>query len=139
MPRKKSKESTYVFDSYALLVYLQKQTGWQETGSLLRMLKRERRIALLNWINWGEIYYIIRRHFGADKAQETMELLSAFPLELEPVTFELVHLASELKSDYRISYADALCAATALQRDAIVVTGDPEFRTLEKILQVRWI
>lgn len=139
MRKKRTKESLYVFDSYAILVYLQKQPGWQETGSLLRMVKRERRVALLNWINWGEIFYIVRRHFGPDKAQETMELLSAFPLQLHPVTFDLVHLASELKSDYRISYADAFCAATALENKAIIVTGDPEFHALESIIQVRWI
>jgi uncharacterized protein len=139
VPKKKSKDSIYVLDSYALLVYLQRQKGWQETGTLLRMLKRERRVALLNWINWGEIYYIVRRHFGAEKAQETIELLSAFPLKLDPVTFDLVHLASELKSDYRISYADAFCAATALQNNAIVITGDSEFQSLEKLIKIRWI
>jgi predicted nucleic acid-binding protein len=136
---KKSKESAYVLDSYALLVYLQKQKGWQEVGSLLRQFKRERRLAFLNWINWGEIYYIVRRHFGAERAQETMELLAAFPLKLHPVTFDLVHLASELKSDYRISYADAFCAATALENNAIVITGDPEFHSLEGVLKIRWI
>lgn len=139
MPRKKNKESAYVIDSYALLVYLQKQKGWQETGSLLRMFKRERRLVLLNWINWGEIYYIVRRQFGAEKAQETMELLSTFPLKLYPVTFDLVHLASELKGDYKIPYADAFCAATALQNKAIVITGDPQFQALENIIGIRWI
>jgi predicted nucleic acid-binding protein len=139
VPRKKSSRTAYVLDSYALLVYLQKQPGWQETGSLLRMFKRERREALLNWINWGEIYYIVRRHFGAEKAQETMELLSTFPLKVHPVTFDLVSLASELKSDYKISYADAFCAATALQNMAIVITGDAEFQALESVIEIRWI
>lgn len=139
MPKRRKKKRDYVIDSYCLLVYLQKQNGWQEMGTLLRMWKRQRRFAKLNWVNWGEIYYIVRARYGHGKATETMELLAGLPIELEAVDFELVRSAAELKSDFGFSYGDGFCAATALRLGAILVTGDPELKPLERLLDIRWI
>ena len=38
--------------------------------------------------------------------------------------------AARLKAGWRISYADSFAAATALERNEPLVTGDPEFRPL---------
>ena len=40
-----------------------------------------------------------------------------------------------LKSQYRISFADAFIAATAIHLDAVLVHKDPEFEALNAILQ----
>jgi uncharacterized protein len=135
----KKRKRKYVVDSYSILNYLQKETGWQEMGQLLRKWRSTRLHAKLNWINWGEIYYITRKYFDKEKAQEVRDLLLALPLELDPVDFELVELAAELKADHNISYADAFCAATAIRHNAILVTGDPEFRALENRIEIRWL
>ena len=84
-------------------------------GQLLRKWRSARFQAKLNWINWGEIYYITWKYFGKEKAQEVRDLLLALPIELEPIDFELVELAAELKAEHNISYADAFCAATAIR------------------------
>jgi predicted nucleic acid-binding protein len=55
---------------------------------------------------------------------------------------ELVMLAATLKAHHAISYADAFAAATAMLRQAPLVTGDPELRVMtadEKTLQLEWI
>jgi ribonuclease VapC len=120
-------------------MYLQQGQGWQETGQLLRHWRRERRKAKLNWINWGEIYYSVWKGFGREKAQETMGLLAEFPLEVEPVDFDLVRSASEVKAQHALSFADAFCTATALRYNAIVLTGDPEFHSVERLIDIHWI
>jgi ribonuclease VapC len=79
------------------------------------------------------------KYFGREKAVQVKDLLGALPIELEPVDFELVTLASQLKAEHNISYADAFCAATAIRHDAILVTGDPEFKSLENLIDIRWI
>ena len=139
MRKGKRKRRNYVVDSHALLLYLQKEQGWQEMGQLLRSWRRERFKAKISWINWGEIYYMSWKYFGKQKAVEVRDLLAALPLELEPVDFELVVLAAELKAQQSISYADAFCAAAALRYDAILVTGDPEFKALEDSIDIRWL
>jgi predicted nucleic acid-binding protein len=135
----KKRKRKYVVDSYSILTYLQKESGWQEMGQLLRKWRSTRFEAKLNWINWGEIYYMTWKYFGKEKAQEVRDLLIALPLELEPVDFELVTLAAELKAEHNISYADAFCAATAIRHNAILVTGDPEFKSLEHKIDIRWL
>lgn len=108
-------------------------------GQLLREWRRERFKARLSWMNWGEVFYLSWKYFGEEKAMEVKNLIDALPLELEPVDFELVRVAAELKAEHNISYADAFCAATALRHDAILVTGDPEFKALEKKIDIRWV
>lgn len=135
----KKRKRKYVVDSYSILSYLQKESGWQEMGQLLRKWRSTRFEAKLNWINWGEIYYMIWKYFGKEKAQEVRDLLIALPLQLEPIDFELVTLAAELKAEHNISYADAFCAATAIRHNAILVTGDPEFKSLEDKIDIRWL
>jgi predicted nucleic acid-binding protein len=136
---RKRKKRNYVVDSYALLLYFQKQEGWQEIGRLLREWHRERFKGRLNWINWGEIYYMSWKYFGREKALEVKNLIAALPLQLEAIDFELVRAAAELKAENNISYSDAFCAATALRYDAILVTGDPEFKALESRIDIRWV
>lgn len=46
--------------------------------------------------------------------------------------------ASELKSQYPISYADAFCVVTVQKYKAKVITGDPEFKAVEKTIPVVW-
>ena len=47
--------------------------------------------------------------------------------------------AAEIKSDYTPSYADAFCVATAQRLDATILTNDPEFESLEKLVDIGWI
>lgn len=50
----------------------------------------------------------------------------------------LVQAAASLKAAHPIAYADAFAAATANMLDVPVVTGDPEFRSLEGDTKVFW-
>ncbi len=49
--------------------------------------------------------------------------------------------AARLKARFPISYADAFAAATAREENAILVTGDRDFKVLEKerIVSVDWL
>ena len=38
---------------------------------------------------------------------------------------------------YSVSYADAFVVATAIMEEATIVTGDPEFKSID--MQVLWI
>lgn len=52
---------------------------------------------------------------------------------------EIIFSASEMKAKYAISYADCFAAATALEYEASIITGDPEFKKLEDIVKIEWI
>jgi predicted nucleic acid-binding protein len=44
--------------------------------------------------------------------------------------------AGILKAQYRLSFADAFIAATAIHLDAVLIHKDPEFEALRSVLQM---
>ncbi len=44
-----------------------------------------------------------------------------------------------LKSTHSISYADCFVVATAAREDAAIITGDPEFKKVQKAVAIDWM
>ncbi len=81
--------------------------------------------AVISWINLGEVLSILRRLHGADGAEQTVRDIER---AIEAVLPErnTVREAAAIKSEHRMSYADAFAAATAVSLGAALWTGDPE-------------
>lgn len=93
----------------------------------------------MSWINAGEVYYLTARKRGPAQAEEFLARLPSLPLRLVSPDADGIISAAKLKSKYRISYADAFAAALAMRDSAVLVTGDPELRTLIETVSVEWI
>ncbi len=78
-----------VFDSFALLSLFHKERGWKKVKNVLKELESQAEKGLLCRMNWGEFYYIIRRHLGKTKAEESIVLLEQLPIEIVSVDDEL--------------------------------------------------
>ncbi len=128
-----------VLDRFALVSLFHKEPGWEKVRAALYEQQRAGTKAFLNWVNWGEFFYIVKRKVGSTRAAEALHLLEQLPIELVPVDLALVRDAAELKSEYAISYADAFCIATARRLSATVLTSDPEFHAVEHLITVRWL
>lgn len=129
----------YVFDSYALLAFLEDEPGAAQVEKALREVMGGKAEGWLCLINWGEIYYTTMREQGEKVAEEVAALLSHYPLQLVEVDQTLAMEAARLKARFRIAYADCFAAAVAKQRSATVLTGDPEFRALGKEVKILWL
>jgi ribonuclease VapC len=66
-------------------------------------------------------------------------LIDQLPIEVVEADRKLTFDAAHIKANYSISYADAFSAALAIARDAAVVTADPEFKKIEKFLDIHWL
>jgi ribonuclease VapC len=64
---------------------------------------------------------------GLDAARRQLEQFAQLPVEVVHPASYIILLASELKAEHAISYADCFAVATALNRHSSIVTGDPEF------------
>ena len=128
-----------VLDSYAVLALFHKERGWARVQSVLKQLANEGEQAILSRINWGEFYYIVKRRVGKDKAEEALELVEQLPIKVVSVDDRLIKEAAEIKSEYPVAYADAFCIATAIRTEGSVLTGDPEFRAVERLVRVIWL
>ena len=126
-----------VLDSYALLAYLNKEKGYEKVKSLLGS---EKALLLMNDINIGEAFYVIGRSRGFEKAEYFINtILNSLPLRRVSNTFHDVLEAARIKAQHAISYADCFVVATALRERASVITGDPEFKRVQKLVHVDWI
>ncbi|HAA04624.1 MAG TPA: PIN domain nuclease [Syntrophobacteraceae bacterium] len=128
-----------VLDSFALLSLFHKEPGWERVRETLQDLAQTGDQAALNIINWGEFYYIIRRRVGVHRAEEALALLEQLPITLVSVDDLLVREAAEIKADHPVSYADAFCIATALRRQAEILTSDPEFQAVAHLVPIVWL
>jgi ribonuclease VapC len=92
-------------------------------------------------INVGEVYYILAKNVGPQKAEDFLRDFRRMPVKTVSVPKALIMAAARLKAKYPISYADAIAAETAIRADAPLVTGDPDFKRFigGDVVQVEWI
>lgn len=133
------KKPKYILDSYALLAYFQGEPAGVKVRTILKDASDGHAAAFISVISLGEIYYIIARKRGKEKALEITEDISSLPVDLVDVTTKRVLAAAHVKSQYPVSYADAFVVATAQEFSATIVTGDPEFKETESIAAVYWL
>lgn len=129
----------YVLDSYAVICFLQREKGFETVKKALETAARKNIKTLLTTVNWGEVYYIIKREEGAGVADAMAEIIDTLPVEIVPADRELTRRAAELKADKKMSYADCFAAAAARMHKAAVITGDKEFREVEGEVRIEWI
>jgi ribonuclease VapC len=92
-------------------------------------------------VNWGEIYYSVMRGASPGVAEEKAKEIAGMPIELVGVDsdLQLVRQAALFKATKKMSYADCFAAALAKIRNAELVTGDPEFKAVEKEIKIGWL
>ena len=129
----------YVLNSFALLAYLQDEPAAPHIEQLLDEAGREKCRVFLSTINLGELLYIIERRGGIAKSQDALALIRQLPIELLPADEQLIFAAAHIKANHPISYADAFVVAVAIQEEAAILTGDPEFHSIETVAKVEWL
>lgn len=116
----------YVIDTSALLALLRDEAG----GDLVEALLDDPSGCTISMITLMEVRYLYLRQAGADVADEAMRLLGQLDMNEAPVTRTVLMGAARIKSQYHLSVADAIIAATALERGCTLVHRDPEFAPL---------
>lgn len=130
---------SFLLDSFALLAYLNDEAGRIRVEELLTLAESRKCRIVVCLINLGEVLYITERERGLAMAQSVLALVENLPLDSLDASRDLVLDAAHIKAHYAISYADAFAAAAALRENAVVVTGDPEFESIEQLVKVEWL
>lgn len=132
--------NVYVLDSFALVKFLQKDEGYYE--DVLRLFHRaadgDARL-MVSMINLGEVWYCVARTNSTERTDEIITELIGLNVDVVEVDWALARQAAIFKAKGGISYADCFAAATAKFKNAMVVTGDPEFKRVEDQVQVMWL
>ncbi len=126
-----------LIDSFALLAYLKRENNYAKVAHLL---SSEEDQLLMNDINIGETFYILARERGLDKAEYFINaVLPNLPITKIGNTLMEVIDAAKIKAQYPISYADCFAVATAIRERAVIITGDPDFKFVEKKVKIDWL
>lgn len=125
-----------VLDSFALLAYLKMEGKYRKVKDLLASDE----VLFMNDINVGEAFYVLAKERGVEKAEYFVNtVLPNLPIEVVPNALQDVLEAARIKATHSISYADCFVVATALKKNAAIVTGDPEFKKVQKTVEIEWM
>jgi len=128
-----------VLDSHALLAFLRGEAGEALVADLLEKAGVHDTPLLMTEVNYAEVKYTVIRKDGPDRWATIARELPALPIEFRAADRALADTAADYKSRFKISLADAFAVALAKERKAELVTGDPEFKPLEKEIKIMWL
>ncbi|MBI4277756.1 MAG: type II toxin-antitoxin system VapC family toxin [Armatimonadetes bacterium] len=128
-----------LLDSFAMLAFLNRERGCERVRHLLREARASAEPVLMNEINIGEVYYVTARARSPEQAEAVLHRLETLPIQPVSNAFPDVIEAARIKGRFGIAYADAFAVATALKHDAAIVTGDPEFRAVSRLVKIDWL
>ena len=127
----------YALDAWAILAFLQ---GEEPAASRVREViegAQEGTARLFaSIINIGEVYYRVGKMRNQKEADSVLQDLYLLPIEVISAEDDIVLDAARLKMKYTLSYADAFAAVTAQQKDATLLTGDPELLDLKRVVKI---
>jgi predicted nucleic acid-binding protein len=131
--------SAPVLDSHALLKLLLDEPGAETVSLILEKAGQRDQPVHMTEVNYAEVQYTVRRRDGDAAWASIANELRAAPIEFHPADRRLADVAADFKTRHRLSLADAFAAALAKERKTELVTGDPEFKPLEKEIKINWL
>ena len=124
-------DDRYLLDTSAILTLLEDEKGAERVEALLREGQ-----VLLPFLVLLETYYITLQERSEAVADRRYALLKQLPATfLWSVDEPTLLTAARFKARHRLSLADALIAAFAVQQGAILVHKDPEFEVLAELVR----
>ena len=128
-----------VLDSFALIAYFRDEPGAETMENLLVSAGKKDNPLLMTDVNYAEVKYYILKKDGAEAWGKAAKVLEGLPIDFHFTTRALADAAADFKARHKLSLADAFAAALAKERKAELVTGDLEFKPLEKEIKVQWL
>jgi ribonuclease VapC len=133
--------ATKVLDSWALIAFFEDEPAADDVEKLLQQAADEKHKLLMSVVNWGEVYYNTMREVSQEAAEQKAHEIASLPIDIIGVSDDLTlaKQAAIFKATHQMSYADCFAAALAKQKNAELITGDPEFKAVEKEIKVHWL
>lgn len=130
-----------VLDSWALIAFFEDEPAAEAVADIIHRAAQEKYRLYLSAVNWAEIYYNTMREVSQEAAEARMREIATLPIEVIGVAddLKLARQAAIYKGSSKMSLADAFGAALAKEKKAEFVTGDPEFKAVEKEIKIQWL
>ncbi len=119
-------DEQYLLDTSAIKTWIEDEEGADRVDEILHSHE-----IIIAWTALMEVYYITWQERGEPIAFQQYAALRQLPVKfLANMDEQMTLRAGNLKAQYRLSFADTIVAAYALQENAVLVHKDPEFEAL---------
>ena len=125
----------YVLDTSAMLALMSDEQGADVVGDIIGEAKKHQAVVYISFVTLTEIYYTALRRKDEEGARKTMALINELPLQRVYSNDTLSLSAGYIKANHKLSLADAFIAATALDKEAVLVHKDPEFEAIISLVE----
>ena len=115
----KDTTNVYFADTYAIIEIL---GGNKEYQPFIE------RVLITTKLNLAELYYHLLKEYGNEIAEKYMTIYAKISI---PITFSAIKKGMQLKLEYKkekLSYADCIGYALALEQNIPFLTGDQKFK-----------
>lgn len=131
--------ATKVLDSYALMAFFEDEPGADFVRGLIHKAVESDTNLLMSVVNLGEVWYSIARTSSPETADQYIHEIKGMGVEIVDIDWALTRQAAAFKVNGNISYGDCFAAALAKLRKAELITGDKEFKSLEREIKISWL
>ncbi|MCC6299347.1 MAG: type II toxin-antitoxin system VapC family toxin [Anaerolineales bacterium] len=127
----------FVLDAWAIIAFFQgEKPADTRVREVIEGAQEGTARLFVSIVNLGEVYYRMGRTRSPKEADSVLKDLSILPIEIVSADDDTVLAAARLKMTHVLSYADAFAAVTAQQKDATLLTGDPELLALKRLVKI---
>lgn len=125
-----------VLDAWALLALIFKEEPAAKKVRDLLLQSSSKSPIYISWINLGEVYYNIAHKKGLNAANEILKDIEKLTIRPQVPSKTDILSAAKIKSEHKLSYADAFAVSLAKKIDGVIYTGDPEIVLLKSVVKV---
>ena len=123
----------YVLDACAVLALLRNEQGADKVADVINTANKGKATIEMHKANLLEVYYDLLRSHGKDRADIILSEIKKRPIKINAqISDELFEEAGQLKSKYKISFADSFALAQTIVSGGALLTSDHhEFDAIE--------
>jgi predicted nucleic acid-binding protein len=127
----------YVFDSSAVIAYLQDEPGTDVVDQLIEEAARAGGSLLISAMSMAEVWHIVAR--ARKDADAVIAQLFNVGFMIVDVDWSLAQQCAQLKLKYKLSTNDCCAAALARRQSLTLVTCDNDFKAVQQEIKMRWL
>ena len=131
--------TTKILDSHAVITFLEDEPGASIVQDLILKAEESKVKLAMSVVNLGEVWATVAQATSSSIADRYVQEIQGLAIEIVDANWEITQSAAKYNTKNGISYPSCFAVAIAKKRRGEIVTGNPEFKVLEKEVKILWI
>jgi predicted nucleic acid-binding protein len=133
------KRRAIILDTHTILSYLDGESTAELVANIISDAVEENIPLCISAVNAAEVWSILAQRVSESDATRSLAEIQQLGIKVIEADWNLALEAAVLKSRYKISLSSCFTAALTIQKRGVLITGDEEFRRVDKGLTIEWI